>query len=216
MNMMVKHALRDTRIQLVMGLLTFVVVAALSWFLYSSYRNRVNEQAQFAFSLQLENLERMRQDKAVDKQMWESAAQGLAQVYQEHASSDLAPFYMTSEADALLQAGKTAEAIQLLEKALQAMGSSNPLYYLYKIKLQVIRLGSDDAAIREEGHRELKTLAEDVHNPHRGYAWYQLWHQAWVTGDEAGVEEALAKLSAYQGQGGQWGQLAQAKMEFSA
>lgn len=216
MNMMVKHALQDNRVRLVGSLLLCVVAASLGWFLYNSYRTRINEQAQFAFSLQLENLERMRHAKAVDKQAWESAAQSLAQAYQEHSSSDLAPFYLAFEADAALQAGKTAEAIALLEKALHAMGSSSPLYYLYKIKLQVIRLGADDAAIREEGHRELKTLAEDVHNPHRGYAWYQLWHQAWVTGDEAVAEEALAKLSAYQGQGGQWGQLAQSKMEFSA
>lgn len=216
MNVMVKHTLQDIRVQVAVGLLVFLSLLGLGWLLYGSYRARINEQAQFSFALQVENLERLRQDKSADKQAWEALEQGFAQEYQEHVSSDLAPFYLASEADAALRAGNPTQAISLLEKALQTMGSSNPLYYLYKIKLQVMRLGAEDAAVREEGLRELKALAEDAHNPQRGYAWYQLWHQAWVTGDQAAAEEALVKLSAYQSQGGQWGQLAQSKMEFSA
>lgn len=216
MNIMVKHALRDLRIQLVVGLLAFFVAAGLGWWLYSSYRARINEQACFAFAVQLENLERLRQDPSADEQAWNAVGQDFAQAYKEYASSDLAPLYIAAQSEAALNAKKPQEAISLLEKALNAMGSSHSLYYLYKIKLQLMRLSSEDHTLVQEGMRELRALAEDAKNPQRGYAWYQLWHHAWVTGDEATAEEAFARLAAYQNQGARWGQLAQAKMEFLA
>lgn len=216
MQIAVKHALRDTRVQLALGVVVSLGVVGLGWYVYRSYRARINEQAQFSFSMQLENLEALRQDPSVDKQMWESLERDFAKSYQEHASSDLAPFYCTSQAETAWKTGNHQEALGLMEKAVQQMGSSHPLYYLYKTKLQVMRLACEDNVIKEEGKRELQALAADIHNTNRGYAWYQLWHHAWVADNTAEAEEAFAKLSAQQGQGAQWREIAQAKIDFIA
>ena len=60
----------------------------------------------------------------------------------------------------------------------------------------------------------MQELGADVHNPHRGYALYELWHQAWVEGDREAAEQAYAKLAGLPDN--RWAMFAQAKLEFVA
>lgn len=193
----------DARVKLVAALLGGALIAGLVWWGYSSYRHTVNEKAQLALALRLDQFEKVGASKDATAEQWSTVAQDFATEYREHASSDLAPFFLTFEAEALQRAGKGQEALEILNKATHAMGSSHPLYYLYKTKAVI--LAQDTAQLQE--------LAADVHNPQRGYALYELWYQAWVAGNREAADAAFTKLAAA---GGQWAALAQSQQEFIA
>lgn len=193
----------DARVKFVVILVGVGVVAGLTWWGYSTYRVTVNEKAQLALAVRLDQFEKVAAAKDAAAEQWQAVAQGLSTDFNEHKSSDLAPFFLTFEAEALHRAGKAADAIALLNKALDTMGVSNPLYYLYKIK----------AVLLAQDAQQLQELAADVHNPHRGYALYEVWHQAWVAGNREAAAAALTKLMAL---GGQWAMLAQSQQEFVA
>lgn len=214
MDVMIKHTLRDVRVQAAIGIVGFLAIAGGSWLLYKNYRVNVNERAQLAFAMRWEQFEKARQEN--QQQAWDNIEAGFAQAYHEHSSSDLAPFYLVFQAESAAHAGNFAEAIKLLEKAVASMGSSDSLSYLYNIKLNSMRLSADDASTQTEGLAGLRALAEDAQNPHRSFAWYQLWHHAWVQGDVESAQAAYEKLSTVQGQDAQWASLAQAKMKFLA
>ena len=193
----------DARVKFVVILVGVGLVAGLTWWGYSSYRGTVNEKAQLALAVRLDQFEKVVAAKDATAEQWQAIAQGLSADFSEHKSSDLAPFFLTFEAEALHRAGKAADAIALLNKALDQMGAGNPLYYLYKIK----------AVLLAQDTKQLQELAADVRNPHRGYALYEVWYQAWVAGDREAADAALTKLMAL---GGQWAMLAQSQQEFVA
>jgi hypothetical protein len=195
---------RDARVKLVLLLVGLGVAIGLTWWGYSFYRRSMNEKAQLALALPLEQFEKLAAEKQTAAASWEALAQEFETAYQEHRSSDLAPFFLTFEADSLVRAGKTDAAVTLLDTALAAMGSSNPLYYLYKIKLAIL---TQNKALMQE-------LAADVHNPHRGYALYELWHQAWVAEDREVADQAYAKLMGLPDK--RWAMFVQSQLAFAA
>lgn len=111
----------------------------------------------------------------------------LALEAQSFSGSAAAPYFSTYEAQDLLNQGKMAEAAVVLKKAVAAMPSSSPLTALYSIKLALVQLDVDDAAVRAEGMALLKKIADDTTSPAWDAAVYYLGRYAWVKGD---VEEA--------------------------
>jgi hypothetical protein len=213
MESVIEQVLKDRRVQFVGIILGTFVVAVFIWWGYSSYRESVNERAQQSLAIQLEAFERTRDDQNANAQAWAVIANMFERSYKEHASSDLAPFFMVFQAEALLRSGDRPQAIVLLDTAVRAMGKKAPLYWLYATKLGVVRLDSDQNDVHEQGKKDLMALAENGRNPHRGLAWYYLWHHAWVFHDTQMADLAMTKLQAFQRQGSQLGMLAKEKAE---
>jgi len=212
MDVMIKHFLKDIRVRAGLALISATLIGFGGWLLYSIYRHRANEQAQLTFAAVLDRFTKLQENVAGDKAAWELVARDLEQAYEQHRSSDFAPFYLGYEAEAILEAGNVQESISVLERMLQQIDTAHPLYYLYKTKLNVIRSRAADKAVQEEGARELRALADDIHNPCAGWAWYVIWHAAWVDQNDEVAQHALQKLVAHKN----WYTLAQAKSEFLA
>jgi hypothetical protein len=178
------------------------------WLAYKHHATTRDSKAQLIFAEQLEQFEHIRMNPDATIEMWESIDQGFAQGYNTHSNASLAPYFLAYEADAALHVGNRNRAIELLEKAIKKMGAASPLYYLYAIKLGMIRLESCDRATSEQGRRDLLTYGQETRNPYQGLAWYQLWLYAWMAHDTELSSLAMTKLKAF----AQWEHLAREKL----
>lgn len=208
--------IRDRRFQMLAVIVGAFALTGLAWWGYQSYRTSLNERAQVAFMQQVELFEKTRTAKETTPQAWRNFATDLGCAYQKHASSDLGPFFKTLQAQAFLEAGDREQAISTLAQAYNAMGKKSPLSYLYATKLALMRFDSEKTEVHEQGKQELQALADDRHNPHRGMAWYGLWHDAWVRNDQQAATAAYQQLVAFGQQGSHYAQLAQQKIAFKA
>lgn len=206
----------DFRAKLAVGVVVFLAAGLLLWWAYGNHRIKMNESAQVTFASHLELFIKTRTQEITDPAVWQNVADQFARGYAEYQSADIAPLFLAFQAEAVARSGSVEQAIALLEKMLQDMTSGHPFYYLYKIKMNLLRLEVPKPEVAAEGNRELEELARDPKNPHKGLAWYHIWHAAWVNQDEDRAQSSYSQLMMYQNQGAQWGALAQAQMEFLA
>ena len=115
---------------------------------------------------------------------WESVAQFCAAGYKAHSTNKQAPYFLPFQAEALIQKGERAQAVEVLDTMLAQLSTQSPLYYLYATKraLLLFDLDSEESAIKE-----LTALATKKDNAYSDYAAYQLGYYYWVRND---VEKA--------------------------
>ncbi len=163
---------------------------AVGIYFYHDHYSKKQEQAQIAFSQTIAELLHPKKDE----QTWANATLAAKTGYRTYKNSSLAPYFLALEAEAQLQQNNIKEGINLLQDALNQMGSKSPFYYLFKTKLARIKLDVEDLAIQTEGFNELKALAEDTANKQRDEALYYLGEYYASHDDAANAHEAWQKL----------------------
>lgn len=112
----------------------------------------------------------------------EEAAQGKAQWadvvamcqagYEKFANTKVAPYILAVQIDALLGQEKQQEAFEKLGLMLNAIGSSSPLYPLYKLKHALLSIDLPEQ--QSAGLHELEALAADTKNIYNDAAQFYL------------------------------------------
>lgn len=175
---------------------TFVFAGALSLALASGgivwYRWQATHKAQQAHKTLVETLKIFQSpiQKASDQEKrdpskfysasekWAHIATVCADAYQQYSSTTLAPFFLTYQADALLNMQKHEEALPLLKKAYSRL-KNQALKDFLGVKIALVAMDCSSQATQQEGFLELKRLAENTNHTAHEYALYSLGLYFW-------------------------------------
>jgi tetratricopeptide (TPR) repeat protein len=191
-----------------------LLAAWLMMFGYRWYNARRDMAAQYAFARAMEQFAQAQHTKT---DSWAYVESAFKFGYEQHSSSNLAPYFLAFQAQALLNQGKQQEALDLLNKTIAMIPTSSPLISLYKTKKALVMIDSQDQTQHDAGLQELISMAHDAKNRYRDEAMYYLGLYYASLGD---VEHARAEwnllVQAFpaQGQvGSVYAELAQARLE---
>ena len=84
--------------------------------------------------------------------------------YKNNYGSKLAPFFLVFKSEALFEQGKTKEAIETLGEALKKMSEKDDFYGAYKVKFALMKMDTQDQALKTEGLNELTAQASAMGN----------------------------------------------------
>lgn len=181
------------RIQYGAGLLALAGLFGAAWTGYAWYKRSQEQAAYKDLAQSIDGYVKVRAG-ARGSQNWVDVEKGFQAGAQRNASSNLQPYFLIYQADALAEQGKQKEAATLLDQALTKLDRSNPVYYLYAIKNALIKIDSSDAALEKKGREELSTLVQDKQNPLQDMARYYLGLDALSQGDTANAEKFLRQV----------------------
>jgi hypothetical protein len=167
-----------------------LLVVGLSIYFYSAYRITNQERAQLAFAQSIQEMKHSEKNP----ELWPNVSLAAKTAYRSHSDSAFAPYFLALESQAAARQSDNKEALAYAEQTIAHMSSSSPFYYLYKIRLALIKLDSDDVAIQTQGYNELKELAYDKNNPAADEALYYLGAYYKANNDETHVREAWQTL----------------------
>lgn len=184
-------------------IIAVTIVSAVSLFgIYNWYRVRMNRHAQQILAQCLEEYQRATQN--MQAQLWHDVERACEQGYSQYSSTDLSPFFLALQADALLFQDKATDALVLLNKTVANMSKSSPLYYLYATKLALM------IHDYEQNDTQLQQLAQDSYNPYRDMAQYYLGYFAFAAGNTNQAQELWESLRQQQSI---WAQRAQSQLQ---
>lgn len=125
--------------------------------------------------------------KADKDTMWDRVAQSCDHAYSTYKKTDIAPLFLSYQADALWALGKKTDAIAIMKKAVAALPVKSALVYMSKIKYALMLMDSEQAEEQQDGLHLLIDVARDEKNTHRDYALFYLGRYYWVNNqlDEA-------------------------------
>lgn len=192
--------------------LGILVAALIGGYGYYWYKTRLEYNAQRDFAESAEDYYKLFASAKAGK-AWHDVEQGLAYRAEQNKNSTLAPYFLVYQADALLQEGKTAQALTILNNALSQLPKSSPIYYLYSIKRALIKLDSEQEAERAQGVSELDKLSTEKDNPYQDMASYYRGYHAWNIGSKAEARQIWSQMSKFAQQGSPWAQLAFVKLQ---
>lgn len=182
---------------------------------YFYYTKRYNEHAHKKLADAIEIFDHA-QEKNSDE-LWKSADRALRLGYEAYPNSSYAPYFLVYRSQVALHTREIDDAISLLDQAVNVLPSKSLLQSYFKIKLALVKLDSNDAAVHEEGVQELQMLAGNPKNAARDMASYYYG----LMNFDAGHREEAEKIWASLLEGGNnqqsvWANLAQAKLDYAA
>lgn len=189
-----KNEMSKPRARALMLVLAVVLVGFSSFWGYRWYINNREATAQKTFSeaMQLYN-------NAWDNpNTWSDVSSALSMGHDQNSSSYLAPFFQFFQAQALVQQGKQAEAIALMDNTLKKLSASSSFLPSYKTKLALMKLDVDDQAVRAEGLKLLEQQANNANSGAQAMALFHLGFYHWHTQDTEKSRNAWQKLIALQ------------------
>ena len=172
-------------------LLVVLIVVGLGYGGYHSYRWYIGSREAQAQKIFTESLQLYMQAKQGHGD-WDDVAGAFSLGYDQNRNSKLATFFQLFQAQALLEQGKRAEAIALMEDAIKT-ATDNALIPLYKVKLAVIKLDSQDSMQQQEGLKELEQLSS-TDNSGTSAALFYLGSYYWAEGKTKKAKEIWEKL----------------------
>lgn len=168
------------------------IVAAIG---YGSYIWYVSSREAHAHRLLTSGLQEFEQALTQDNDhAWQSVAETFAAGYKRAASSNLAPIFLAFESEALLRQGKTEEARDRMHTVMKQLSPKSPFYYVYAIKSAMIDIDAEDTIIKDQGIKQLTALAQNMKNPQRDYALYQLGFYYFMNEQADKAKEYLTRL----------------------
>lgn len=157
--------------ELMVGLVLIVIITG-AYFGYRWYRSTQEQVVQQLFAQNVEEFERVMQ--AGKKDDWASVETLFKLGYDQYPSSNLAPYFLVYQAQAMFKQDKFNDALATMDKAVHAMSNNAPLLGLYKTKTALMRLDAQDQAVRDAGVAQLKELTQDTKNNAYDVAAYYL------------------------------------------
>lgn len=172
-----------------------IILAIIAAIGYGSYSWYVSSREAYAHRLLTSGLQEFEQALTQDNpQAWQSVTETFAEGYKRAQSSNLAPFFLAFESEALLRQGKTTEARERMQQMMKQLSQKSPFYYTYAIKAAMINIDADDEEIKEQGIKQLTSLAQNMKNPQRDYALYQLGFYYFMHEQTDKAKEYFARL----------------------
>jgi predicted Zn-dependent protease len=199
-----------------------VIIAVLS-FGYSLYKyNKASKltMAQRDFSDCLEEFNKAinlsKDEKKSEEEVksnWEEVLDTFKDSYKKHSKTELGPYFLAFEAEALLQQNEKEKALKVLQDAVNKMDKKSPFYFLYKTKLALIELDGDK---KEEALVELESLAKNKSNENRDLALYYLGEYYYLKDSKKTIEywETLQEFPKEGLAASPWTRLADLKLKF--
>lgn len=178
---------------LVVGTLIIFVVIGL-WWAYSKYAGRNEQQAQKTLASCIELYEQAAGASATATP-WPTVETACKRAHEEYASSVLAPFFLSYQAEALIKQNKIDEAITVMNQMVSSLSKNSPLYYIYATKLALLQTDASDSAVHSQGLKRLEELAADNNNAQRDEALYYLGLYNWQHNDMVKAKDAWQKLA---------------------
>lgn len=130
---------------------------------YWYYLSRLSKQ-QVAQRVYAEALDEYMRGVAGSKDAWPNLETLVDVSYAHHESSVFAPYLLMLKAESLLWQSKLDDAIDVMQKAMQSIPVTSPLYFPYSTKLALMLIDSAQGDRNEKGVIELQKLAEDPAN----------------------------------------------------
>lgn len=130
--------------------------------------------------------------------LWTEVEMAAKTGYGQNNSSNLAPYFLMLEADALAHQNMKSEALTLMEKGLKSLSTRSPFYYSFSIKLARMKLDTNDEAVRADGLKELTSLADNAGNPQQDEALYYLGLHYHNVGDTQKATDIWKQLTSFQ------------------
>jgi tetratricopeptide (TPR) repeat protein len=146
-------AAQDNLVYVGAGLGLVIAIAGAGYWYHSSSMNK--EQAATTILADcLSQYEQAEQGKA----QWADVVTMAHAGYEKFSKTNVAPYILAIEIDALLAQEKNNEALEKLDLMVSKMGTSSPLYTLYKLKQILIKL--DIPEMKEAAFKELQQLSQ--------------------------------------------------------
>jgi len=159
-------------VQMIMLAILLAVVSGGMYVGYTFYNSYRNQQAQQELSVCIEEYLRAVSGAG---ELWPTVEMNCQLGYEHNSSSDLAPYFVSLQVQALLHQNKQEDVPALLDTMMRKLSSSSPLYHLYKTQKALIELDLGT----ENGLVSLQALAEDQKNTNRDIALYYLGLYYW-------------------------------------
>lgn len=140
-------------------------------YFYADYRQQRIQAAQFDFAQCYQHYKQAQTGKDAD---WSEVEFLSAAGYKQHAATQIGRYFKALESEAQFEQGKTADALATLESLVNVLDAKNPFYYIYAMKLALMRLATNDEAQKDQGMASLQALAADQNNKQRDEALYYL------------------------------------------
>lgn len=154
----------------------FILAAVGGFYMYRVWNSGKEQEAQKIFEECFQEYQRALQGS---DELWSEVAMMCKLGYERYGATNIGPFFLGLQADALLWQGKKPEALTFLDKMIYSL-SGNPLISIYKIKRALIKCDSDDDNMQQQGRTELEELAHDQRNIQADEAYYYLGYSYWT------------------------------------
>jgi hypothetical protein len=187
--------LRNKQVVYLAILLGVAIVGAGGFGIYKYFSIQKAKEAHSAFQDSLIEFNKMLQ---VDpkNQKWEQVVKIFDTAYQRYGSSVMGPYLLAYKAEALVYDNKLEDAIKIMSNSVNSLKQKSPLYYVYAIKLALMKTDSKDSKAKAEGEKELETLANDTKNFQRDEAIYYAGINAIANKNIAKAREFFSKFPA--------------------
>lgn len=157
------------------------------------YRHASIQKEQAAFTILADCLSHYEQ-AAQGKAQWADVATMSHAGYEKFSSTQIAPYILAIEVDALLAQEKHTEAVEKLDLMVLKMDTRSPLYSVYKLKQVLVKL--DIPELQEAAVKDLQQLAAARDNNFTDAAQYYLGLYYQNAGDQQKALEVWKPLVA--------------------
>ncbi len=124
---------------------------------FAWHRHSVNQKEQAATTILADCLSQYEQ-AAQGRSQWQDVVTMAHAGYEKFSGTQVAPYILGVEVDALLAQDKKQEALEKIDTMLAQMGSGSSLYPLYALKSVLIKL--DMPEMQEAAAKDLQKLAQ--------------------------------------------------------
>ena len=180
----------------IISTISIIVVLSAGTFSYFYYKQNREEKAFRALTSSLEYFEapitkaedRRDDDLSIfekkefsnEQEKWEKVESIFREEYNNFKNSNIAPFFLAYQAEALIKLGKLKDAVEALEIAIPKITDNNAKSF-YKVKLALIQISTKEEMLIQTGLGALKSMASEENNPTHDLVLYYLgeyyWHQ---------------------------------------
>ncbi len=159
---------RNSKSFIVAGLLLALLLGG--YYYFRVHRNAQDARATATLTEVLAEVTRAAQKP----EAWQDVEIAARTAYHQNSSSDLAPYFLAIEAEALSEQGKVDQGREQLTSVVAMLPKNQPLSSLYMLKLARMQLASSDEVVRKQGMEMLQALAQDTKALGQDEALYRL------------------------------------------
>lgn len=146
-----------------------LICIGLGIYLYFSW----SQKKQAAYQALSETL--IEHDRAyTSPDLWSDVEFGGRTGYRQFTGSVVAPYFIFLQAEALIQIGKLAEALEAMKQGIEKLPKKSPLYDYFALKVARLKMSMADQSMQNEGLQEIETIARDEQVLARDKALYIL------------------------------------------
>lgn len=186
----ISHHLKSNRFKMYL-LYSISLIAIGGFFVFRWYSYSYQEKAQRVYA---EAADQFRTGLSGVQGAWLDL-EFISQLGYEHYSSSLfGPYFLALKAEGQLQQKKYQEAISTLDQMMQQLSSDSPLFFVYATKNALIKLDSQDQKVREQGVKELASVAYNPKNIYRDEARYYLGLCQLIAGEREAAKTTWMSL----------------------